>query len=183
MYRGSDSKGLCSVSTKYTSVVSFICRLEPQTSRPGPHRHLPRKNTTSAPTQETCTGCAETAPVGDPACVPGRAWRGPGSGGTGRVRPRSRKALLVLQVQTGLLEEKGLRGTAGAADRERLGEVGRAWVRRGSSASGMEALASKSPGRVLGHPSYPALTTGREAGANHSSPQLQAQCHGWDTGH
>lgn len=47
-----------------------------------------------------------------------------GSGGTGRVRPRSREALLVLQVQTGLLEEKGLRGAAGAADGERLGEVG-----------------------------------------------------------
>lgn len=126
MYRGSDSKGLCSVSTKYTSVVSFICRLEPQTPRPGPHGHLPRKNTTPAPThrQETCTGCADTASVRDPALRPRRAWRGAEPGGTGRVRPRSRKALLVLQVQTGLLEEKGLRGAAGAADGERLGEVG-----------------------------------------------------------
>lgn len=85
MYRGSDSKGLCSVSTKYTSVVSFICRLEPQTPRPGPHRHLPRKNTTSAPThrQETCTGCAETAAVGEPggARAPAaRAGSGPAHG-------------------------------------------------------------------------------------------------------
>lgn len=125
MYRGSDSKGLCSVCTKYTSVVSFICRLEPETPRPGPHRHVPRKNTTPAPThrQETCTGCAETVSVRDPALRPREGWRGPGCGGTGRLRPRSREALLVLQVQTGLLEEKGLRGAAGAAHGERLGEV------------------------------------------------------------
>lgn len=91
MYRGSDSKGLCSVSTKYTSVVSFICRLEPQTARPGPHRHLPGKNTTPAPThrQETCTGCAETASGEAPRCVPGRARRGPAArAGSGPAHER-----------------------------------------------------------------------------------------------
>lgn len=42
----------------------------------------------------------------------------------GRSGPCSREALLVLQVKTCLLEEKGLRGAAGAAAGERLGEVG-----------------------------------------------------------
>lgn len=44
--------------------------------------------------------------------------------GAGVVQPRSQEALLVLQVKTCLLEEKGLRRTASAAAGEHLGEVG-----------------------------------------------------------
>lgn len=59
-----------------------------------------------------------------PAGERGRGWAwGPGFGSR-EVRPRSREVLLVLQVKTRLLEEKGLRGAAGAAAGERLGEVG-----------------------------------------------------------
>lgn len=91
MYRGSDSKGLCSVSTKYTSVVSFICRLEPQTPRPGPHRHVPvktrhqplptaRKHAQAVPKPRGCEA---------PRCVPGRARRGPATrAGSGPAHER-----------------------------------------------------------------------------------------------
>jgi len=48
----------------------------------------------------------------------------------GVVRPRSREDLLVLHVKTRPLEEQWLRGAAGAAAEERLGEVGRACARK-----------------------------------------------------
>lgn len=144
MYRGSDSKGLCSVSTKYTSVMSFICRLEPRTPAAAPQTSPTEKHDTSpypppANMHRLCRNRVGATPRAASRESPA------GSGGTGGGRPRSRKALLVLQVQTGLLEEKGLRGAAGAADGERLGEVGRACVRRGSSASVMAALAGAQP--------------------------------------
>lgn len=60
-----------------------------------------------------------------------------------RARGRSREAVLVLQVQARLLEQKGLRGAGGAAAGQRLREVGRTCGRRRKSAVGRRVARSR----------------------------------------